>query len=73
LQSPERKGVSEERILELIEAFDHFDNKYKRAKVEEAVTLREEITPHLIRILEELAVDPRKYADEGHYAKDEIV
>jgi hypothetical protein len=60
--------MSEERIRELIEAFDHFDNKYKRAEVEEAVTLREEITPHLIRILKELAADPRKYADEEHYA-----
>ncbi len=60
--------MSEERIQELIRAFDHFDNKYKRAEVEEAVTLREEITPHLIGILEELAADPRKYADEEHYA-----
>jgi hypothetical protein len=60
--------MSEERIRELIEAFDHFDNRYKRAEVDEAVTLREEITPHLIRILEELADDPRKYADEEHNA-----
>ena len=60
--------MSEARIRELIEAFDHFDGKYKRAEVEEAVTLREEITPHLIRILEEVAADPRKYADEEHYA-----
>jgi len=60
--------MGEERIRELIETFDHFDKKYKRAEVEEAVTLREEITPHLIRILEELAADPRKYADEEHYA-----
>jgi len=57
-----------ERIRELIEAFDHFDNKYKRAEVEEAVTLREEITPHLIRILEEVVAAPQKYADEEHYA-----
>ena len=59
--------MSQERIHELIEAFDKFDGSYKRQEIEEAVALREEITPHLIRILEELAADPQRYADE-HYA-----
>ena len=36
--------MSGERIRELIEVFDHFDGKYKRLEVEEAMTLREEIT-----------------------------
>jgi hypothetical protein len=56
------------RIEELIEAFDRDDGIYKRDEMEEALTLREEITPHLIRILEELIADPQRYADEDHYA-----
>jgi hypothetical protein len=60
--------MSQERIHELIEAFDKFDGSYKRQEIEEAVALREEITPHLIRILEELAADPERYIAEEHYA-----
>lgn len=56
-----------ERIAELIEAFNCFDGTYKRAEMEEALALKEEITPHLIHILEELAADPAAYAEaEGH-------
>ena len=36
--------------------------------MEEAVELREEITPHLIRILEGLTADPERYAEEAHDA-----
>lgn len=52
----------------LIEAFDHFDRSYKRAELEEAIILREEITPHLIDVLEELARDPELYIEEERYA-----
>lgn len=60
--------MSEERVHEIIGAFDHFDGTYKRAEMEEALTFKEEITPHLIRILGELAADPARYAAEEHYA-----
>jgi hypothetical protein len=60
--------MSEDRIRELIEAFDCYDGKYKRAEMEEAVALREEITPPLIRILEDVAADPEAYVSEKHFA-----
>jgi len=60
--------MSEDRIRELIEAFDCYDGKYKREEMEEAVVLREEITPHLIRILEDVAADPEAYVLEKHFA-----
>ncbi|MHB8810900.1 MAG: DUF1186 domain-containing protein [Desulfobulbaceae bacterium] len=50
--------MSATRIDELIRAFDLPDDAYKREEVEEALTLREEITPRLLRILEEVADDP---------------
>ncbi len=60
--------MNEARIQELIESFDHYDGQYKRQEMDEAVALKEEITPHLICILEELAADPVKYDADGHYA-----
>ncbi len=56
------------RVEELIEEFDWFDGVYKRDEIEEALTLKEEIIPHLIRILEEVADDPARYILEEHYA-----
>lgn len=56
------------RIDELIRAFDLLDDTYKREEVEEALTLREEITPRLLRILEEVAEDPVRWALEGRNA-----
>jgi hypothetical protein len=60
--------MTEDRIQRIISAFDHFDGEYKKAEMEEALTLKDEITPHLIRILEDLAANPREYAAKGHYA-----
>jgi len=60
--------MSATRVEELIEEFDWFDGVYKRDEMEEALTLREEITPRLIRILEAVADDPARYAREEHYA-----
>ena len=56
------------RIAELIEAFDFFDGRYKRDEVDEALTLRTEITPHLLKILEDVARDPVVYVEQDHYA-----
>jgi hypothetical protein len=56
------------RIDELIRAFDIFDGRYKRDEVDEAITLRAEITPRLLLILEDVAENPAVYAAEEHYA-----
>jgi len=58
--------LTQDKIQRLIQAFDVFDKTYKRAELEEAIDLREEITPHLISILEKVADDPEGYiADES--------
>lgn len=59
---------NEKRIKELIEAFDVYDGRYKRQEMEEAASLREEISPYLIRILEDIAADPEEYILHDHYA-----
>jgi hypothetical protein len=56
------------RIDELIRAFDVFDGRYKRDEIDEAITLKTEITPRLLRILENVAENPAVYAVEEHYA-----
>jgi hypothetical protein len=56
------------RIDELISAFDIFDGRYKRDEIDEAITLKTEITPRLLRILEDVAENPAVYAAEEHYA-----
>lgn len=58
----------ETRSAELIEAFDFSDGKYKRDEVEEAIALKEEITPHLLQVLEDVVKDPVAYANEDHFA-----
>jgi len=56
------------QIAELIKAFDVFDGLYKRDELNRAIALKAEITPHLIRILEDLGSDPAGYVAEDHYA-----
>ena len=65
--------MNDERIKEIIEAFDHFDGSYKRAEMDEAVSLKDDITPHLIRILEEIAANPKVYVAEDRYANAYVV
>ena len=60
--------MTEDKVQQIILAFDHFDGKYKQAEMEEALALKDEITPYLIRILEDLAADPRGYAEKERYA-----
>jgi len=48
-------------ITEIIEAFKNFDGNYKREQVDAAIELKEEITPSLIEILENVLADPDKY------------
>ncbi len=60
--------MSTSRAEELIKEFDLFDGVYKQAAMEEALALREEITPHLLHVLDEIVRDPDRYVEEGHYA-----
>lgn len=57
----------ETRLAELLTAFDTFDGIYKKSEIEAAISLREEITPHLLGILEDVAKDPATYVDEDHF------
>jgi len=48
-------------INEILEAFKIFDGIYKREQVDAAIELKEEITPFLIEILENVLADPDPY------------
>jgi len=48
-------------ITEILEAFKIFDGDYKREQVDAAIELKKEITPHLIKILENILADPDPY------------
>ena len=48
-------------ITEILETFKIFDGNYKREQVDAAIELKEEITPHLIEILENVRADPDPY------------
>lgn len=54
--------MNDSRITEILKAFELFDGVYKRAEVDAALELQEEITPHLIGVLEEVLLDPASYA-----------
>jgi hypothetical protein len=61
--------TTDPRIEEILKAFEIFDGVYKRAQVDAAIGLQDEITPYLIGVLEELLSDPASYADnEDYYA-----
>lgn len=57
------------RAAELVAAFDVFTGNYKREEMEEALILREEITPLLLALLDQLAADPERYVTENHFAE----
>lgn len=50
-------------INELLKSFEIYNKKYKRDEIDEALTRREEITPHLISVLEKVLQEPEKYAE----------
>ncbi|MEM7029836.1 MAG: DUF1186 domain-containing protein [Chloroflexota bacterium] len=56
-------------IQEILSAFEPHRPVYQRAAVEAAIAKRDEIIPHLMRILQDVADDPKKYYDddEGQY------
>jgi hypothetical protein len=52
-------------IQNLLAQFDRLSGTYMRAEVEEAVAQQEAITPHLLRILEDVGTNPLRYSLEG--------
>jgi hypothetical protein len=54
----------EDKIQEILAAFEPNDGIYKRQAVEEAIALKEEITPHLISILEDVLARPAWYIEQ---------
>lgn len=52
-------------IDEILEALTHDDGQFPRQALEAAIERREEITPRLLDILAELAVDPLGYLEEN--------
>jgi Protein of unknown function (DUF1186) len=55
---------------EILRQFERATGKFARAAVEEAVTRREEITPELLRILEETVDRAEQRASESDYIGD---
>lgn len=58
------------KIDDILKAFETFDKEYKRKEIEAAIVQQEEITPHLISVLENVLQNPIKYADyeSSYYA-----
>jgi len=50
-------------VIELLEAFRILDGIYKKEQVDAAIEMKEEITPHLIEILENVLADPDAYIE----------
>jgi hypothetical protein len=51
-------------ISDILHAFEIFDGVYKHCEVDEAIKRKEEITPHLLNILESVHSNPGYYAQE---------
>jgi hypothetical protein len=51
-------------VSEIVSQLERFNRKFERAAVEAAVARREEVTPELLRVLEEIA-DPKIAAERG--------
>jgi len=52
---------------EILQQFERFEGKFARAAVEAAVVRREEVTPELLRILEDTVDRAAQLDAEGHY------
>ncbi len=60
--------MTAERIARILAAFEAPSNVYCRSEVEEAVALRDEITPALLEVLGKVAQDPITYASQEMYS-----
>ncbi len=56
--------VDELSIPDILEAFRTFDGIYKREHIDAAIMRKQEITPRLMEILENVLADPEKYAED---------
>ena len=65
--------MSRDRAKELVALFKNFTGTYLLAEVEEALIIREEITPLLIGLLEEVAADPDEYVEFGRFGHEYAV
>jgi hypothetical protein len=52
-----------EKISEILDGFKIFDGIYKRELIGAAIELKDEISPHLIKILESVLSDPEKHIE----------
>ncbi len=58
-----------DEIKRILDAFEYYDDRYKRKELEAAVRLKKQITPYLLDILEKVAADPREYLyKDGYFA-----
>jgi hypothetical protein len=57
-------------IENILKSFEIYNKKYQRDAVDAAIAQREEITPHLIAVLENVLEQPEKFADkdDDYYA-----
>lgn len=59
--------MAKQQIQEILAAFEYYDGIYKRDAVDAAIALKEEITPHLIGVLEKVSANPAEYAPNEDY------
>lgn len=52
-----------EKIIEILDGFKHFKGVYEKDLVDAAIELKDEITPHLIAVLESLLSNPNTYLE----------
>lgn len=57
------RDTDEFTIEDILESFKIFDGEYKRDQIDAAINFKEEITPHLIGILETALAEPEKYIE----------
>jgi hypothetical protein len=57
----------DDRIANILAALETFDGTYRRDEVDAALALQDEITPHLIGILENVLAAPATYARRADY------
>jgi len=54
-------------LTETLAAFEVYDGIYKQENVDAAIELQDEITPHLLKILENVLSNPSEYAGREDY------
>lgn len=52
---------------DILRAFERFDGIYKRDAVTAAMAMQEEITPHLIAVIEKVSDDPLSYVEDADF------